>query len=403
MRYAVMILCVAACRAQDAGSWQGSVRDSAGVSITENAGAGVWTAERVWSVRPSLSIGAAEGDSAYLFTRVIDLAVDGSGRMLVLDQATAQVRVYDASGRFVHSIGSRGQGPGELSIWVSGVLLMGDSVLVPDHVQRRINVYTSSGASLGERALVSRPGSQSWSRAADGRLLFRGVAIGRDSAGNFETWDGLLAVRDSGTAVDTLIAFDYPRSPLGGPGRPRVPLLVNAAFWTRLEDGRIAWSSLDRDHVRVLDADGALRSLIHHAAWQARPASPADHAALRAKLEEKLRLMGGDAASVPQLDLIQPDRLPAITALRAGPTNTLWVQRMGAVAGIDPFAVNAADRTGWLGGPVWDVFDARGRYLGSVEMPARFLLLRITESSLYGVLKDEQDVEHVVRLDLGRG
>jgi hypothetical protein len=398
-----LLVPVLACGTQENGAWQGSVRDSAGVSIVENTGAGVWSAERAWAVHPSLSIGTAEGDSAYLFTRVIDIAVSGSGELLVLDQAAAQVRVFDASGRFLRAIGSRGRGPGELSTFTSGVLLVpGDSVLIPDHAQRRINVFALSGEPVRERTIPSTPGSQSWARAATGRLLFRGVAVGRDGAGNFEIWDGLLALSDSSAAADTLIAFDYARSPLGGPGRPRVPLIVNAAFWTQLEDGRIAWSSLDSDHVRVHDADGALRAFFRHAAWEARPATPADHATLVERLQEKLRLMGGDAASVPQLDLIQPERLPAITALRAGPDNTLWVQRMGSIAGIDPFAVNASDRTGWLGGPLWDVLDARGRFLGTVELPERFHLLHVTDRALYGVLKDAEDVEHVVRLDLER-
>jgi hypothetical protein len=249
--------------------------------------------------------------------------------------------------------------------------------------------------------IPSRPGSQSWERTDEGDLLFRGVAVGRDSVGNFQTWDGLLALRDS-AVLDTLIIFDYPRSPLGGPGRPRVPLIVNAAFWTALDSGRIAWSSLDRDHIRVHAPDGTLLAVIRHTAWQARAATPSDHAALVQLLERKLTIMGGDAASVPQLDLIQPEHLPAITALRSGPDGTLWVQQMGSVALTDPFAVNASDRTGWLGGPIWHVLDTQGRYLGAVELPARFNLLRITNDALYGVLKDDQDVEHVVRLTLHR-
>jgi hypothetical protein len=277
----------------------------------------------------------------------------------------------------------------------------GDTVFIPDHVQRRVNVYSPAGEYVRAFPMPSRPGSQSWERTGEGGLLFRGVAIGRDSSGNFQIWDGLLALRDS-AGVDTLIAFDYARSPLGGPGRPRVPLIVNAAFWTRLADGRIAWSSLDRDHIRVHTPDGMLQGVIRHTAWQARAATASDHAALVQLLERKLTLIGGDVASVPQLDLIQPEHLPAITALRSGPDGTLWVQQMGDIALLDPFAVNASDRTGWLGGPIWHVLDVQGRFLGAIELPARFNLLRITDDALFGVLKDVQDVEHVVRLTLLR-
>jgi hypothetical protein len=49
----------------------------------------------------------------------------------------------------------------------------------------------------------------------------------------------------------------------------------------------------------------------------------------------------------------------------------------------------------------WDLFDADGRFLGSVALPRTFNPMHVTERSVTGVLKDELDVEYVVRFRVG--
>ena len=48
----------------------------------------------------------------------------------------------------------------------------------------------------------------------------------------------------------------------------------------------------------------------------------------------------------------------------------------------------------------WDVFDAGGRYLGVVTMPARFQLMQFRGEVIYGVERDQFDVEYVVGLHI---
>ncbi len=62
---------------------------------------------------------------------------------------------------------------------------------------------------------------------------------------------------------------------------------------------------------------------------------------------------------------------------------------------------------GVFGTSNWDVFDRTGRYLGMVALPARFTLRAIRGDRIYGLWRDELDVQYVVRLqivgDLGAG
>jgi hypothetical protein len=64
--------------------------------------------------------------------------------------------------------------------------------------------------------------------------------------------------------------------------------------------------------------------------------------------------------------------------------------------------INAQDRSDGLGGPQWDVFDAEGRFLGSLRLPERFRITRITDDWVVGVQQNELDVERVTRLRLLR-
>jgi hypothetical protein len=56
-----------------------------------------------------------------------------------------------------------------------------------------------------------------------------------------------------------------------------------------------------------------------------------------------------------------------------------------------------------LGSPDWDVFDDQGRYLGIVTMPGRFQPLRLVGDVLYGIERDEYDVQSVVGYRMGSG
>ena len=67
------------------------------------------------------------------------------GSVAVVDRASAEIRIFDASGRHVRSMGQRGEGPGEFTdafiLWVTA----GDTLWVGNYYPWSYTVFTAQG------------------------------------------------------------------------------------------------------------------------------------------------------------------------------------------------------------------------------------------------------------------
>ena len=98
-------------------------------------------------------IGALDGPRA--LGRVEALRVDHHGSVYVLESDEHRVRVFDRDGRFMHTLGRRGHGPGELAEPV-GMAWAPDSTLwIIDPGNNRASVYAPDGRLVGDRRLPS--------------------------------------------------------------------------------------------------------------------------------------------------------------------------------------------------------------------------------------------------------
>ena len=96
-----------------------------------------------------LRIGVLEGEPAYMFGYVSDLAVGRDRSLYILDDTG--IRQYDRQGRFVRQIGEQGQGPGEYGR-IQGIEVLPDG---------RLTIWTSAIAaspSIAPRAPTPRVG-----------------------------------------------------------------------------------------------------------------------------------------------------------------------------------------------------------------------------------------------------
>ncbi|MDT8367570.1 MAG: hypothetical protein RQ745_00060 [Longimicrobiales bacterium] len=389
------------------------VTDSAGVTIATNQGRGLWLAGEGWHLEEELRIGVTSGDPRLQFGVVSGLDVDDEGRIHLLDGQAREVRIFDAAGEFVRSFGESGEGPGEFSPTVAqppGGLFVGadGTIIVPDLGNQRLARFGPDGTVLESPRLSLGSGIPfAWTRGAD-RTLFRqrrtldlpGMAsdsvepIDRIIRGDGVSGEEELVLE---LASGTTLSFE------GGGGIPEIRIFAPEPVWTVLSDGRLVTGSNDAYSLALHDADGEVTMIVRREI-ERRPVTPGDERNLREIFAE-----GWEEAGVPPGEIM--DQLmsairfepmwPALAQLIAGPDGSLWVQRVSTEASLDEFTAEDL-QAGRFGSSAWDVFDADGSYLGVVEMPARFTPTRFVGDHLYGVHRDEMEVQRVVRLRLVR-
>jgi len=140
-----VVLVTAALFATGCGSDQGARRsagrDSAGVTIVENALAaeGSGAVGLPWRVaeEPSLEIGAPGGPDEYQLYRVRGVSRLSDGSIAVVNGGTNELRVYGPDGAFRGAAGGQGDGPGEFRAVRPAGRLGGDTLLLFDPAHNR--------------------------------------------------------------------------------------------------------------------------------------------------------------------------------------------------------------------------------------------------------------------------
>ena len=134
----------AACTRGDAS--RVTIRDSAGITITENASdamarAAVWAIDSV----PLLTIGDPGGDAAHQLYRARGAARLSDGRIVVLNAGTSELRFFDANGKHLRTVGRKGEGPGEFRLPFPLLHLPFDTLAVWDSRPQRVTIFSPDG------------------------------------------------------------------------------------------------------------------------------------------------------------------------------------------------------------------------------------------------------------------
>lgn len=132
------------------------------------------------TVKPVTAIGALGGAEAAELSGVTSALRLPDGRVVVANSSPLEVRVYDATGKFVLRLGRKGQGPGEYRGRITVHQAPGDSVQVFDDALQRWTVFTVAGT-LG-RTWTSTPEDQRrWAPIAENRTLIHPMPGGTNS------------------------------------------------------------------------------------------------------------------------------------------------------------------------------------------------------------------------------
>jgi hypothetical protein len=388
---------VAACSGEP--QWTGTMVDSAGVQIVHNTDQGLWSAGEHWTLQEDLRIGAVEGQPDYQFGQVGFIAIGSLGQIFVMDAQAQHIKVFDAAGSYQRTVGSPGSGPGELAQAIFVLRTAGDTLVVPDMGNQRISRFAPTGEVLASTPIDIANGlPMVFGATLSGRIAMQVRPLSLPNRPAPDSLDRIIELRADGTIGDTLMVFPSGRSLDFGGSSPRMEVYGTEPAWD-FADTHLYYAVNDDYRIGKYGLDGTLERIVTKP-FERLPVSENDQSAVISFIEEAARAQGAPPTAIPMIrQMVQfGEFFPAFQSFATGPGNTLWVQQVQSAGDLTPEELEQYNLIEDQGSPDWDVFDDLGRYLGVVTMPPRFQPRVFTEEHVYGVWRDDLDVQYVMRL-----
>ncbi len=391
------------------------VRDSAGVEIVANARP-LWPHDSGWRVdtAPITRIGGDDRDPQQQFTYIAAAQRMSDRRVIVA--TNTEVRWFDSLGTYLYSSGRAGDGPGEFRYLRSVYRVTGDSVLAADGLGRHVAMYGPDGAFARQvtvdferlRALGHWGECDSVLLPDGSRILCQAdpsiprTATNRASRRDANGWStpGPGRLRQLARRWVTTSALDsaYPlgissgiEQYMAGPDGARAlmhPFYSMSVFAAGGSPLRIAMILNPEYRIEVWTATGMLERVIERVHARRVPTA-AERVASR---DEALRRAGGGMDARLRASLV--DGMPLPDSLAAA--QRVVVSQLGEII---------VQREGWIPGQqrsLFDVFNARGRWLGEIALPARTGIFDVGQDFVLTVRLDEDDTPLVEVLRLRR-
>lgn len=386
---AICAIWTGGCAAGERAASEGVVyRDSAGIRIIENL-VPAWGAGEGWSLddTPELRIGVVDGDPHYQFFRIVGAWRFADGRLAVVDGGTYELRYYDASGRFLSALGGRGAGPGEFQ-QVDRLDVTGDSLRIFDRSLQRISIFTIDGGfirSFGLPGVVESPRPEPRGWFADGSFLIDATIPfweGEPQTGIQLSRAGYYRLSAAGAVLDTVGQFvqgqHYIEVDDRGMSSIGLPFARRSATATGAD--RFYFGTSESYEIQAFRPDGQLEALIRRV-HETLPVRPED---LSNYIRERQRYVSGENARRRMEAMFRglpiPATMPAHGDMLLDVEGNLWVE---------DYQPAGTER------PRWAVFSGGGRWLGTVELPARFEPFQIGVDFILGQRVDELDVQYL--------
>lgn len=137
---------LSACTNTEVSEHQFAIQTVNGVLRAENRGSGRYSQD-LFEYSEVLKLGINESEPEALLVSVGEFLADDDGGYYVSDPRDARIAVYAEDGKYSHSIGSRGSGPGEF-LWPRLLSVRSDTVEVYDPKLLRTSVFRKDGTFL---------------------------------------------------------------------------------------------------------------------------------------------------------------------------------------------------------------------------------------------------------------
>ncbi len=364
-------------------------RDSAGISITENASPPEGS-RLPWRIgpEPAVSIGELDGEEPYMLHWAGSVARLSDGRIMVGNRGSSEVRMFDALGNHLVSWGGEGEGPGEFTGLSHAAPWPGDSIVAWYSPGLGLSVFDSEG-NYGRSFVLESGEAEVWLRPrpiavrADGTILSINDPEDADTA--------VVEIWDANGSLSASLGTHPHREVIVTTNEQGYNELMLPAYGRELVTGQ--WGDLvvaghtSRYEIRAFRDDGTLARIVRREHVLREPTED-DR---KPYIDEQLAMY----ATIPDLppEMVEQARkllestplaetFPAFSRVLSDAAGNLWVREYDFPREERP-------------APLWTVFDPDGRVLGFIETPEGLRIGQIGENYILGHYRDELEVEYV--------
>jgi hypothetical protein len=354
-----------------------------------------------WRLSPDLRIGSLD-DPDQSLTTITGVSVGPDGRIYIAQAQDNNIRVHDARGAFIRTIGRRGGGPGEFE-GMGPPLWRGDTLYISDFRQRRVTMFSPDGELLKTLSVVVNtqppflPGGVTRMLDDGSMLATLSVASAAVADGTVTAMPTVRVDRDA-AVLDTALWLPVGQSQFSiqlGDGQlyssqpfPDGPIsatddrgivVVERSIATDATEGRfrLRWVAFSGDTVlsrAYRYAPKPLERARADSVVAARVESYSDFAQRAGSSRNDLESAIRDAMVVPRF-------LPPITAVLLSRSGEVWLRR-------EELPGDSVQ---------WNVLGPRGDVLAVFPLPKSVRPRLIDGDVLYTAETDELDVPYLVR------
>lgn len=393
---------LAACNTDDSPPAADTVETIGDTTVVHSRSEGAWGG--VAALVAEVAIGELEGPEEYLFGNVASIAVDDDGTVYVLDAQAQEVRVFDAAGTHVETLGGRGEGPGELKQGEAIAVLPDGRLLVRDPANMRVQVFGpgpgetdewryNSGNHFTDRPLYTDLRGHTYLFASDPSRDHTSIVVELATDGTpLDTFPEPTSDHEPAIVRAEVTTSSSSRSTSSNV--PFSPFFT----WTVHPSGHFLTGLSTEYRIDLGGDDGVLRI---ERDYEPVPVSDTERDFSRRMIEGQMREVEPDWTwDGPPI----PDHKPPFSALHAGRDGRIWVLLATAHNIVenedhDPSDPRSQPVTFQIRGR-YDVFESDGTYLGTVEAPAEFSGYPrpvFDGDYVWAVARDELGIERVVR------
>jgi len=395
------LIFTAACGGEAGGAadWAGTVEDSAGVQLVKNTLTPLWGEGDAWVLEEVMTIGEAAGDPDYQFGQIAGIAVTTDGQIILVDQQAQHLKVFGADGTYERTIGQAGSGPGEFGPGVGPILLgRADTLIVPDLGNQRVNILRSDGSEPTSFRMSFEQGIPArWDMTETRDLVYQLRSLNLPNTEQRDTLDLIVTASYAGEMLDTLMTPRRGESlTFGEDGQPIRMIFSPEPVWSMVGADGLCFAVNDVFRLNMYDALGNLNRIVT-LPTERKPVTDAD---IEFFMQTVDRLLNEQGVPPQQAEIVKStfnfaDFFPAFLQMMPGPNGSLWVQRVQEPTGMTPEELEAWNPLLDLGASEWEILDAEGRYMGVLDMPHRFQPFTFEGDLVYGIWRDEFDVQYV--------